>query len=533
MMNLDKDPRIGQILTEDEAAIKKCKEHFYKKFPMGNSERLNRMLNDIRIVDITSNPVVYAIGDIFYEEREIGEERIPSSYVSGMSDTLHKASEYNQWAIEINQNIQNFTESYTKQIIEESKHVSQCFSCNANGYKPCNCRGGYVTCKNCAGRGDVRCGRCGGQGDVRCSACGGVGRTSRTEQRYDNDNYPYLETIEETCYSCGGSGIQRCGSCGGSGLLVCNSCRGSGEVVCSTCNGTQRVTCRPCNGLGYFCNQVYVTSKHDTKGLYDVIDSRNLEFISASLNQQDILPEVTPSDEDLLICSFESKDRIDAIVSEEHFGDERLDFAYMMDELEEWAKSQENINLIKYRVRLFQRNVYEYVYHIGENDDKEYIHIFDDATGDDFILGDPVKDFENIVLTDVDSFVNECKYKSFITSENDLTEVKSSSLKDIKKKHSKLGIGLIKKSLIVPAILFVVSLVIRFVHLKVEYDFQNPISIGSILLLIIECLLGAGAIYYLWPKYASDDKKKTCIISQAIALVIGIIIRIIFHSILL
>jgi hypothetical protein len=126
---------------------------------------------------------------------------------------------------------------------EESSPAGYIYTCGGCSGK------GQVRCTSCGGSREVRCFSCGGSGKASCSGCGGRGSNQKTRwtdrQVYnptDNRTYTqsYMESYEESCFSCSGSGKQVCYSCHG-GWVTCSLCSGTGSISCSSCHGSGRL----------------------------------------------------------------------------------------------------------------------------------------------------------------------------------------------------------------------------------------------------------------------------------------------------
>lgn len=144
-------------------------------------------------------------------------------------------------------------------------NIENCTECQGDKYVTCRnplCEGShYVDCPECHGNRTVNCKICSGDGEVPCGKCYGSGSvtcgsgTAQTLYRFIADknslsgcNGTGVDTRNDRCRRCAGSGKVTCKQCNHRGTVKCNNCDGSGQVGCRRCNASGKIECSDCYG---------------------------------------------------------------------------------------------------------------------------------------------------------------------------------------------------------------------------------------------------------------------------------------------
>ncbi|MDM8160121.1 hypothetical protein QUH73_09880 [Labilibaculum sp. K2S] len=236
--------------------------------------------NKIEITDIQYLPAYPITLHTQFERRSKHEGHKPYKGEKIKERTYKALSDFDVWEFECPE-LSSFTNSEKNYILECSKHIKNCFICNAQGWINCvQCHGNkHIDCSKCKGSGKETCSKCKGNGTEQCANCKGLGYKSKPETQikkifYEEKNGPYYPKynrngyfreehysvyVKEPCNQCSGNGKQTCSKCGGQGKLTCSTCKGTGSVTCPTCKGSGRNQCPECKGHKHLLHYYYIT----------------------------------------------------------------------------------------------------------------------------------------------------------------------------------------------------------------------------------------------------------------------------------
>ena len=205
--------------------------------------------NSISISSATFFPIYRTSFRTQFESRTIKESPVEPYNKQPYPDNPLSEIEIDIWSYDFGEP-DTFTNNTNEYILEETRSVFECETCDAIGICTCSqCQGdGQRECADCDGNGYINC-SC-DNGEVKCGECASV--TGGVLRFLDNGNLPACRGGR--CKHCSGDGRIRyernriCNYCGGSGL--CRFCRGQGTKTCRQCSGDGRLRCKECKTRG-------------------------------------------------------------------------------------------------------------------------------------------------------------------------------------------------------------------------------------------------------------------------------------------
>lgn len=465
------------------------------------------LIAKIKIVGGAIQHRYYHIYEFETEQREIGEETVPSDFLRGTLPEPASARSIRVWELEV-------PEEYVKEgsgqkhVLPGTQCLADCRTCGTNGKITCDCGNGKQACPNCGGNGNIECSECRGSGEVCCFACNGSGE--QWESRYagdDEDGNAVYEEYSVPCYNCRGLGRVECTSCRGSRVETCGTCMGSGIITCQKCGGTMQVTCRSCKGKGYFVNQLYLQRSFDRHWLYCPQEFR--DAYPDRFDKQ--LKEIEDDSKDTTVLEVLSEEIIEAIKDP---NGETIPTRYLYDEIIKNWQLPIGSRIIRHSVKIRERRVYDVIYRIG---DKEYKLRYDPVTKQTIFDRYPFTDYKKELNADLESNFRNHKYRSFVKNLDDY----SNSLK-YNEAASENVRSMIKKADVRFSIIGAIPSILVLAASMIVFRFRGLVTVLSF---VAQAAIGVLIGRFLWEKLASDRKLMTEAKIIVLGLIIGIVIR--------